>query len=54
VTVSDLSSGKQIQTFAVEGISGGSARAGTTDEAIQQAAQIIVAEVLNITHQTSQ
>jgi hypothetical protein len=54
VTVSDLNSGNQIQTFEVEGISGGSARAGTTDEAIQRAAQRVVAEMVKVSRQTSQ
>ena len=54
VTVSDLISGKQIQTFEIEGESGASARSGTTNEAIQRAAQLIVAEVVKISRQTSQ
>ena len=54
VTVSDLNSGDQIQTFEVEGQSGASASAGTTDEAIQRAAQQVVAEVVRIRRQTSQ
>ena len=53
VKVSDLNSGHQIQAFEVEGLSGGSARAGTTDEAIQQAVQRIVAETVKISRQTS-
>ena len=54
VTVSDLKSGNQIQSFETEGKSGGSAMAGTTDEAIQRAAQRVVAEILKISRQTSQ
>jgi Domain of unknown function (DUF4410) len=49
VTVSDLKSGNQIATFEVEGkSSGGTAFAGTTDQAIQQAAEQVVAEIVNI------
>jgi hypothetical protein len=52
-TVSDLSSGKLIETFAAEGeSSGGSNLAGTTDEAIQRAAEQVVAQVINISSQT--
>jgi hypothetical protein len=52
-TVSDLSSGKLIETFEVEGeSSGGSNLAGTTDEAIQRAAEQVVAEVVKISSQT--
>ncbi len=54
VIVSDLSSGKQIQTFEVEGESGASAMAGTTDQTVQQTAQQIVAEIVRISRQTSQ
>ena len=54
VTVSDLNSGDPIQTFKVEGQSGASARAGTTDEAVQRAAQLIVAEMIRISRLTSQ
>jgi hypothetical protein len=54
VTVTDLDAGNQIETFEVEGESGGSAEAGTTDEAIQRAAEQIVAELLKISSQTSQ
>lgn len=54
VAVSDLNSGKQIQAFEVEGVSGESARAGTTDEAIQRAAQLIVVEMVKISRLTSQ
>jgi len=54
VTVTDLVSGKPIQTFEVEGESGASARAGTTDEAILRAAQLVVIEIVKISRQTSQ
>ncbi len=54
LTVSDLKTGKQIQTFETEGKSGASARAGTTDAAIQQAAQRVVAQIIEITRRTSQ
>jgi hypothetical protein len=54
VTVTDLVSGKPIQTFAVEGESGASARSGTTDEAILRAAQLVVLEIVKISRQTSQ
>jgi hypothetical protein len=53
VTVTDLSSGSQIESFAAEGRSGKSAFAGTTDEAIQQAAAQIVAEVVKINAATA-
>lgn len=54
VTVSDLKSGNKIEMFEVAGQSGASAFAGTTDEAIQRAAQKIVAELLKLNAQTSQ
>ncbi len=55
VTVSDLNSGHQIQTFEASGqSSGGSALAGTTDEALQRAAAEIVAEILKIDAQTAE
>ena len=53
VTVSDLSSGNQIEVFEAEGKSGKSAFAGTTDEAIQLAAGQIVAKVVKLHTQTS-
>jgi len=53
VTVSDLSSGNQIEVFEAEGKSGKSAFAGTTDEAIQLAAGQIVAKVFKLYTQTS-
>jgi hypothetical protein len=53
VTVSDLSSGNQIEVFEAEGKSGQSAFAGTTDEAIQQAADQIVAKVVKLYTQSS-
>jgi hypothetical protein len=54
VTVADLNSGNQIAAFDAEGLSGKSAFAGTTDEAIQMAVEQIVAQVLKINAQTSQ
>lgn len=54
VTVSDFNSGKQIETFEADGeSSGGSALAGTTDEAIERAADQVVGEVLKINAQTA-
>jgi hypothetical protein len=54
VTITDLKSGHPIEMFSAEGLSGKSAFAGTTDEAIQQAVQPIVAEVLKLNAQTGQ
>jgi hypothetical protein len=54
VIVSDLNSGDQIQTFQVEGKSGAAANAGTTDAAMQRAAQQVVAQMITISRQTSQ
>jgi Domain of unknown function (DUF4410) len=55
VTVADLKSGNQIEAFQAEGkSSGGSVFAGTTDQAIQLAADQVVAEVVKISSQTSQ
>lgn len=55
VTVCNLVSGNQIETFEAEGASsGGSALAGTTDEAIYRAASVVVGEVLKINSQTAQ
>ncbi len=54
VTVTDLKSGKQIETFEAEGESGKSAQAGTTDEAIQRAAEQVVAQIVEIRSRTSQ
>jgi len=53
VTISDLSSGNQIEVFEAEGKSGKSAFAGTTNEAIQLAADQIVAKVVKLYTQTS-
>jgi len=51
--VTDLSSGKPVETFQAEGqSSGGSNLAGTTDEAVQRAAEQIVAEVVRISRFT--
>ena len=53
-TVTDLSSGKTIETFQAEGLSsGGSNLAGTTDEAVQRAAELVVAELVRISRQTA-
>jgi len=53
VTVSDLNSGKPIETFEATGqSSGGSNLAGTTEEAIQRAAEQVVAQVIKISRQT--
>ncbi len=54
VTVTDLSSGHPIEVFGAEGRSGASARAGTTNEAIQRAAEQVAAEVVKLNAQTSQ
>ena len=55
VTVADLNSGKQIETFEAEGeSSGGSDLAGTTDEAIGRAAAEVVGEVLKINARTAE
>jgi len=54
VMVSDLSSGRLIEAFTAEGKSGGSAKAGTTDEAVQRAAEQVVAEVVRLNAQTAQ
>ena len=53
-TVSDLNSGKLVETFEAEGeSSGGSNLAGTTEEAVQRAAEQVVAQVVKISRQTS-
>jgi hypothetical protein len=55
VRVSDLNSGHQIETFEAAGeSSGGSALAGTTDEAIERAADEIVGQILKINVQTAE
>ena len=54
VTVSDLSSGASVETFEAEGVSGGSAKSGTTDEAIHQAAAQIVTEIVKINSDSGQ
>jgi hypothetical protein len=52
-TVSDLSSGKLIESFEAEGeSSGGSNLAGTTEEAVQRAAEQVVAQVVKISSET--
>jgi hypothetical protein len=54
VTVSDLKSGDQIESFEVEGKSGKSAFAGTTEEAIERAAEQVAAEVVRLNARTGQ
>lgn len=54
VTISDLGTGKPIEVFEVVGQSGASARAGTTDEAIQRAAATVVAEIGSLNSQAAQ
>jgi hypothetical protein len=55
VTVSDLNSGNQIETFEADGqSSGGSALAGTTDEAVERAAEEVVVQILNINAKTAE
>jgi hypothetical protein len=54
VKVTDLTSGNQLETFEAEGESGKSAWAGTTEEAIQRAAEQVVAEIAEIRSRTSQ
>jgi hypothetical protein len=53
VTVSDLNSRRQIQTFEINSESGASSRAGTTGAALQLAAQSIAAQTVAISRQTS-
>jgi len=53
VELSDLLTGKPVELFEVEGKTGASARAGTTDEAIEQAAAKVVAEVANLDSQAA-
>ena len=53
VTISDFRSGRLIRSFEVDAVSGESARAGTTDEAMQRAAQQIVAELVSLSRQTN-
>jgi Domain of unknown function (DUF4410) len=54
VTVTDLNSGNVVETFQVEGQSGKSAFAGTTDQAIDFAASQITSEVIQINALTAQ
>jgi len=54
VTISDVGSGQTIETFTAEGRSGQSARSGTTDEAIQLAAEQVANEVLKINSLSAQ
>jgi hypothetical protein len=55
VTVSDINTGSQIETFEAEGeSSGGSALAGITDEAIERAGTVVAAEVVKINAQTAE
>jgi hypothetical protein len=52
-TVTDLSSGKPVETFQAEGLSsGGSNLAGTTNEAVQRAAEQVVAELIRLSRLT--
>lgn len=53
VSVTDLKSGAQIETFEVEGKSGKSATAGTTNEAIERAAEQVAAEMVKISMKTA-
>jgi len=52
VTLSDLQSGKSFEVYEVLGVSGQSAFAGTTDEAIRDAAAKVTAEILKLHAQT--
>ena len=54
VSVTDSGSGHLVETFAAEGKSGASARAGTTEEAIYQAAGLVSAEIVRLNAQTGQ
>ena len=54
VTVSDLKSGDPIESFEVEGKSGKSAFAGTTEAAIEKAAEQVAAEVVRLNARTGQ
>ena len=54
VTVTDLDSRHLVETFAADGKSGASARAGTTEDAIYQAAGLVSAEIIKLNAQTSQ
>jgi hypothetical protein len=53
VTVFDLKTGNPIDVFEVVGETGASARAGTTDEAVQQAATKVVAEIASLDSQAA-
>jgi Domain of unknown function (DUF4410) len=53
IIVSDLNTGNQIEVFEGEGKSGKSSDAGTTNEAIQKAADQVVAEMVKISMKTS-
>jgi hypothetical protein len=53
VTIADLNSGELIECFEAHGESGASAFAGTTDEAIQRAAEQIVVELLKLNAESS-
>jgi hypothetical protein len=54
VTLTDLKSGNLIEEFEAEGQSGASAFAGTTNEAIQNIVQPVVAEALKLNSQLAQ
>jgi hypothetical protein len=53
VNICELDSGQLIETFAVEGKSGKSARAGTTDEALQCAAEQVASAVVRLNSQSA-
>lgn len=54
VTITDLESGNPVETFEAEGRSGQSAFAGTTEEAIQNAAAQVAAEVVKLNVRSAQ
>lgn len=54
VNITDLTTGASVKSFDAAGKSGKSARAGTTDEAIEMAARAIVSQVVRINSQTSE
>ena len=53
-SVDDLKTGKTVELFVVDGRSGKSAFAGTTNEAIQRAARQVVAEMVKLNAQSAQ
>ena len=54
VNVSDLTTGRPVELFEADGSTGASAWAGTTKEAIQQAATKVAAEIANLDSQAAQ